>query len=183
MGLIEKYQDLDVKARVYFQERFPYMEREAILGYLELFRELGLLFEDQEISEMLREHLSKTYHLYDLGQLFKVYKLVSNNFYRNDPFIMQVIEDAVKIRAAEAHEREHVKAQHVRDLVEGLRLHNRYNKRLDASLRTILKSSHVLATEKRLFMQYLTYATDFEIPQLISDGSLKEKFIHAFDAH
>ncbi len=26
-GLIEKHQDLGVKARVYFQERFPYMER------------------------------------------------------------------------------------------------------------------------------------------------------------
>jgi hypothetical protein len=33
------------------------MEREAILGYLELFRELGMLFEDQEISGMLRDHL------------------------------------------------------------------------------------------------------------------------------
>ena len=70
---------------MYFQERFPYMEREAILGYLELFRELGMLFEDQEIVLMLGEHLAKTYHLYDLGQLFKVYKLFSNNFYRNDP--------------------------------------------------------------------------------------------------
>jgi hypothetical protein len=64
------------------------MEREAILGYLELFRELGMLFEDEEISGMLREHLQQTYHLYDLGQLFKVYKLAANNFYRNDPQIL-----------------------------------------------------------------------------------------------
>jgi hypothetical protein len=56
-GLIERHPELGVKARVYFQDRFAYMEREAILGYLELFRELGMLFEDQEISGMLRDHL------------------------------------------------------------------------------------------------------------------------------
>jgi hypothetical protein len=45
-GLIEKHLELGAKARIYFEDRFPYMEREAILGYLELFRELGMLFED-----------------------------------------------------------------------------------------------------------------------------------------
>jgi len=33
------------------------MGREDILGYLELFRELGLLFEDEEIAHLLRGHL------------------------------------------------------------------------------------------------------------------------------
>ena len=45
-GLIETHLELGAKARIYFEDRFPYMEREAILGYLELFRELGMLFED-----------------------------------------------------------------------------------------------------------------------------------------
>jgi hypothetical protein len=33
------------------------MEREAILGYLEMFREMGMLFEDEDIQGMLRDHL------------------------------------------------------------------------------------------------------------------------------
>ena len=33
------------------------MEREDILGYLELFRELGLLFEDEEIAHLMRAHI------------------------------------------------------------------------------------------------------------------------------
>ena len=56
-GLLTENQDLYVKSRVYFQERFPYMDRADILGYLELFWELGLLFEDEEIAHLLRAHL------------------------------------------------------------------------------------------------------------------------------
>jgi len=87
-GLIERHPEIGAKARVYFEDRFPYMERGSILGYLELFRELGMLFEDEDISGMIREHLQKTYHLYDLGQLFKVYKLTANNLNRNDPHLL-----------------------------------------------------------------------------------------------
>ena len=67
------------------------MEREVILGYMELFRELGMLFDDPEIATMVKLHLTNSYHLYDLGQLFKIYKLLSNNFYRNDPQTLQII--------------------------------------------------------------------------------------------
>lgn len=48
--LIAKYQELAVKARVYYQDRFAFMERENIIGYLELFKDLGMLFEDKEIA-------------------------------------------------------------------------------------------------------------------------------------
>ncbi len=57
----------------------------------------------------------------------------------------------------------------MRDLVEGLRLNSGFNKRLDASLRTLLKNSNLLALDKRLFLQYLTYASDFELPHLTTD--------------
>ena len=80
------------------------MDRSTVLNYQELFRELGFLFEDQEIPLLLRNHLEKSFHSYDLGQLFKVYKLISHNFYRDDPILTQIIEDAVKIRAKEAFE-------------------------------------------------------------------------------
>ena len=56
-GLIEKHQELGIKARAYFQERFAFMDKDAILGFLELFRELGFLLEDHLICGMLRDHL------------------------------------------------------------------------------------------------------------------------------
>ena len=61
-GLIEKYQDLGVKARVYFQERFTFMDHKTILGYLELFKELGMLFDDKEIMLLMKPHLAKSFH-------------------------------------------------------------------------------------------------------------------------
>jgi hypothetical protein len=68
-GLIEKYQDLGVKARVYFQERFDYMNHKSILGYLELFKELGMLFEDKEITLLMKEHMTTNFHVYELHEL------------------------------------------------------------------------------------------------------------------
>jgi len=56
------------------------MERDTILGYLEFFREFGLLFEDEEIPVMLRGHLNTSFHLYNMSQLFKVFKLIANTF-------------------------------------------------------------------------------------------------------
>lgn len=46
------------------------MERRTILGYMELFKELGILFEDKEIAISMREHLSKVFHAYELSELF-----------------------------------------------------------------------------------------------------------------
>jgi len=77
------------------------MDRKDILGYMELFRELGLLFLDEEIPVLLKQHLLKGFSDYSLGQLFTFYKLHSNLFYRNDPETKRVLEDVVKIRAAE----------------------------------------------------------------------------------
>jgi len=77
------------------------MERVDILGYLELFRELGLLFEDEEIAHLMGAHIQKSFSDYSLGQLFKVFKLHSNSFYRDDPETIRVIEDAIKIRVSE----------------------------------------------------------------------------------
>ena len=88
LGMMEKYPELAGKARIYFQDRFQFMERETILGYLEFFREFGLLFEDEEIPVMLRGHLNTSFHLYNMSQLFKVFKLIANNFYRDDPAIL-----------------------------------------------------------------------------------------------
>jgi hypothetical protein len=51
----------------------------------------------------------------------------------------------VKIRSSDEKEREILKSDDVRDLIEGLRLYQTYNKRLDSSLRTILKNTNLLA--------------------------------------
>lgn len=99
-GLIEKYQDLGVKARVYFQERFPFMERTTLLGFGELFKELGILFDDKEYALVMKEHIGKNFHTYELPDLFKAYKLLSHNFYR-DEATLKLIEDSVKIRISE----------------------------------------------------------------------------------
>ena len=48
----------------------------------------------------MKESVQLSFHQYELGQLFKVYKLLSNNFYR-DAETVRVIEDAVKIRVSE----------------------------------------------------------------------------------
>lgn len=76
------------------------MERPTILGFLELFKELGLLFNDKEVALLMKENLSKSYHAYDLPELFQAYKLLSHNFYR-DPESFQLLEDAIKIRTSE----------------------------------------------------------------------------------
>jgi len=76
------------------------MERKTILGYLEFFNELGMLFEDKEAMALMKLHVTKTFHMYELDDLFKVYKLISHNFYR-DQETLKVIEDAIKIRVSD----------------------------------------------------------------------------------
>lgn len=77
--------------------------------------------------------------------------MLSNNFYR-DEVTLTIIEDAVKIRVSEPEQRALVKADDLRDLIEGLRLHIHFNKRLDMSLRTLVKNTHLLESDKRLFI-------------------------------
>ena len=52
-GLMDKYEELGVKARVYFQERAAFMDRPQVLGFMELFKDLGYLFEDKELAMLL----------------------------------------------------------------------------------------------------------------------------------
>jgi hypothetical protein len=46
------------------------MERKTILGFLELFKELGMLFDDKEIMLLIRNHLLLGFHNYELAELF-----------------------------------------------------------------------------------------------------------------
>jgi hypothetical protein len=73
-----------------------------------------------------------------------------------------------------------VRANEMRDLIEGLRLNVKFNKRLDASLRTLIKSTPVLDADKRLFVQFVTYAADFEIK---IDEALRAKIVGALETH
>lgn len=151
-GIVEKYQDLAVKARVYLQERFEFMERGTMLGFIELFKELGMLFEDKEIALLMKDHIEKGFHAYELPELFKAYKLLSHNFYR-DTTTLRLLEDAIKIRVSEPIQRDSVNLNHLRDLIEGLKLHLGFNKRLDASLRTLLKHKpYHLDSDRKLFV-------------------------------
>lgn len=178
-SLIVKYQELAVKARVYFQDRFDFMDRKTILGFLELFNSLGMLFEDKELAIAMKDHISKSYHAYELPELFQAYKLLSLNFYR-DAETFRMIEDAVKIRVADEIQRERVGADNLKDLIKGLKLHVQYNKRLDASLRTLLKGSYLLDCDKELFVTYIGYAADFETKV---DDTLKQKLANAVEVH
>lgn len=76
-----------------------------MLGYLEFFNKLGLLFEDKELMALLQDHLQKNYALYELQELFQVYKLVSLSFYRNSE-VVSTIQDIVKIRFAMPEQRQ-----------------------------------------------------------------------------
>lgn len=121
----------------------------------------------------------KSFHAYELHELFQTYKLLSHNFYRDEPSL-KLIEDAVKIRVGEKEQRAQIKADHLRDLIEGLKLHKKFNKRLDSSLRSLIKDSYLLDTDRKLFVQYLTYVADFESPL---DEALRSKIQVAFDLH
>lgn len=54
-----------------------------MLDFLEFFLDLGLVFEDKELMVLIKSHLEKNYFLYELDELFKVYKVSSHNFYRS----------------------------------------------------------------------------------------------------
>lgn len=78
------------------------MDKKVVLGFLELFKETGMLFEDKEVALLMREHIAASFHTYELPELFQIYKLLSLNFYGNaDAETLKIIEDAVKIRASE----------------------------------------------------------------------------------
>lgn len=55
-----------------------------MLEYLELFKELGLLFEDKEVMQLISDQFANTFHEYELKELMKIYKLISHNFYREE---------------------------------------------------------------------------------------------------
>jgi hypothetical protein len=76
------------------------MDRSSILGFAELFREFGIIFEDKEFALSIKEHVAKNFHAYELHELFQTFKLISHNFYR-DSNTLKLIEDAVKIRVSE----------------------------------------------------------------------------------
>jgi len=83
LGELEKNLELVAKIRIYFQDRVEYMDKTVMLQYLYFFLELGLVFEDKDLMVVIQEHLTKNYYKYELDELFKTYKIISHNFYRN----------------------------------------------------------------------------------------------------
>jgi hypothetical protein len=49
-------------------------------------------------------------------------------------------------------------------LIEGLKLHLHFNKRLNNSLKRAVKETSLLDYDRRLFVQYLSYLADFAQP-------------------
>ena len=64
--------------------------------------------------------------------------------------------------------------------MQGLRVQVDFNKRLDASLRSIIKSSYVLESDRKLFVEYLSYIVDFDSKV---DDALRDKLTSAFQTH
>jgi len=65
-GLIEKHQELAVKARAYFHERFDFMEKENLLGFIEIFNKHGMLFEDKTVALQMKDHFATAFATYEL---------------------------------------------------------------------------------------------------------------------
>ncbi|CDW73278.1 UNKNOWN [Stylonychia lemnae] len=178
-GIMEQQPDLLVKLRFYFQDRFNYMERPTMINYLQFLLNHGMIFEDKDMMELIAAHLQKNYFSYELNELFKVYLITQHNFYRDNESI-RLIEDATKIRIADQKQRQQVKVEGLRDLIEGLRLEHAHNKKLDQSLRTLVKETNLLNIDKKLFVQFICYAADFNIK---IDQKLQQAIDVAFDAH
>ena len=179
-GLIEKYQNLIVKARVYFEERFDLMERRTILGFLELFLDFGMLFEDREAAMLMKGHVESSFHAYELSELFQAHRLLSHCFYR-DPDTFRIIEDAVKIRAAEPEQVSTLKSGDVASLISGMVLHSEKSKRLEASLRSVIKQrGDLLAADQRLLVRVIGYLVDYEAK---TDDIVRQRINEAFEVH
>jgi hypothetical protein len=180
VGLLEKYQELIVKGRVYFQERFDLMERRTILGFLELFRDYGMLFEDKEVALLMRDHMASTFHAYELSELFNAHRLLSHSFYR-DSDTFRIIEDAVKIRAADKEQVLQLQAGDIGSLLSGMVLHKEKSKRLEGSLKSILRlRPGLLAADQRLLVKTVSYLEDFEVKV---DEELKGHINDSFKVH
>lgn len=68
----------------------------------------------------------------------------------------------MKIRVSEPSQRQSITVQGIKDLIEGLKLHTSINKRLDSSLKSLLKHNpHLLSQDKLLMIQYFCYLADF----------------------
>jgi hypothetical protein len=52
----------------------------------------------------MTEYFDRNYHSFDVNEIFKLYSLLSHDFYRND-IIVNLMEDTLKIRLSEESER------------------------------------------------------------------------------
>ncbi|TNV82778.1 hypothetical protein FGO68_gene2730 [Halteria grandinella] len=155
------------------------MDKENLLGFIEIFNKHGMLFEDKEIILLMKDHFESAFSTYELPQLLQAYKLLSHCFYR-DYSTLKLIEDAVKIRSSEPDQLRTVSVQNLRDLIEGLKLHLHYNKRLTNTLKRLVKETNLIDYDRRLFIQYVTYLGDFNLK---TDPVLKAKLNDALNVH
>eukprot|EP00347_Sterkiella_histriomuscorum_P020420 403337874 len=178
-GYFAQYQDLIVKCRFYFQQRFNYMEKESIIGYLELMQRHGLVFEDKELMNLIASHVQKNYHQYELNELFQIFRIISHNFYRDQETI-KLIEDAVKIRLSDKSQYDCLSPYDLRDLIEGLSLQTQFNKKLDSALKILIKETNLMSLDKKLLIQLITYLSNFNSK---IDEKLQNKISIAIDAN
>ena len=97
------------------------MDKEDILGYLELLLRHDLIFEDKELMQMINHHIERNFHQFELGEIFKLVRIIAHNFYR-DPVTIALLEDAVRVRMSDKEQylNSRVSAYDLRDLIEGL---------------------------------------------------------------
>lgn len=80
-GIINENEFLLAELRKYIDERFEFMNRTMILKYVTLLKDLGMLFEDQDIMLKLQRYFESNYYLFELEELFLLMKLHAYTFY------------------------------------------------------------------------------------------------------
>lgn len=134
MGLLLDNENMLYQVRMYFDERVDQMDKEVMLDYIEFYKNLGMLYYDEFISETMKQYFDRNYFSFEVDEIFRLYYLMSydrkRDFQNN-----QMMIDTLKIRLTEEKERQKVTEQGIKNLIYGMQRYSVKNKKLEFILK------------------------------------------------
>ena len=148
--------------RQYVDMRFDFMDRVDLLMYCELLRDLGMLFDDEDIIKRLNRNFQSFYYQFELSQLFQLMRIQAYCFHK-PPGMLDLILDSISICAKEPEQIKNLSYKDTIAFVEALTINGKESRPMGTVLSKILKQTTHLSEDHEVSLFTLAYLADFDL--------------------
>lgn len=130
-GYLDNDENLCCYIQEYVEERFSYISTPMTLTFACFLKDLGLWHWNTNLMQMIQNHFTKSFYLYEFDTLCRLVKIIGYNHLKNTE-IIELVEDSIKVRLLNHSTNPvNVQSSSLRELIEGVSVLGISRKRLN----------------------------------------------------